>query len=102
MRVDGDAVFRRGLDDLQVVLHLALAVVPFEHFRSAWLGDVGVAGDDPAGIGDVASLDHVDAERGVHLHRVFELRLVDLDIAAGLVMADEVDALAAGVVGDFL
>src|SRR3546814_14544869 len=58
--------------------------------------------DDPARVGDIAGLDRADAEPAIKLHRIVELRLIHRDIAAGFVMADQLDALLAPVIGDRL
>ena len=93
VRVDRDVPLRRLLDHAQVVVAHPLALVPFAHHRAAGV----VLALDVAGVADIAGLDHVHAVARVPLERGRQLPLIVADRAGGLVVADQVHALAGGI-----
>src|SRR5690606_31137669 len=95
--VDRHLVFRRRLDDVEMVAGHVLALVPGQ-------GRAPVAGRDAraAGVGDIAGLHRMPAE-ALHLGEGgVQLLLVVEGVAAGFVVADDLDALLAGVSRDAL
>ena len=95
MRVHRDMVAGGGLHHFQMMLRHALAVMPFHPPLSRRIA----RRDDPAGVGDVAGLDHIDAQAAIKRHRVVQLRLIIGDIAARFMMADQADALLSRIGG---
>src|SRR3546814_10453762 len=77
---------------------LPLAVMPFHRGRPGRVA----RRDDASGVGDIAGLHRLDAKLSIKLHRIVELRLVNRDIAAGFMMADQRHALLSRVIGDRL
>ena len=91
VRIDRDLISGSGLDHLEAVLHLPLAVVVFHARFARLVCAIVIGGDDPACIRDMAGLYRMHAERLAILHRILGLRFVVGDTAAGFVVADQLD-----------
>jgi hypothetical protein len=77
------------------MLHLTLAIVIF-HADIVGAQVRPIAGRlHPARVGHIAGLDHMHAKPAVELHRIVKLGFVIGDVAAGFVMADQLDMLLA-------
>jgi hypothetical protein len=63
VRIDHDLISDSGLDHLEAVLHLPLAVVVFHARFARLVCAIVIGGDDPACIRDMAGLYRMHAER---------------------------------------
>ena len=93
MRIDRDFVSGRCFNNAEVVAHRLLAVVPFKYDLT-----IGIAIARTACIGDIASLDAVNAQALVEGKGGFHLGLVIGDISGGFMMADQMNALGLCIV----
>ena len=92
MRVHGNLVLMRALNDMKMVIYLPLAIVIFVARHAVLINAL-----DVAVIGHIAGLDDADATFLVEVERVFQLVFIIADIAGGFVVADQARANFLGV-----